>query len=290
MRPLEFAGVDISYVQKTVDLTGYSAQHELIILKASEGWGIKDAMFDANEAATRDVKYRGFYHFLTFAPAAEQINRFSTAIAGKYRGAGSPDFLIIDWESVKGTGQVPRDTAYAVLEGVQRLFPEKPVWLYAYRSILFREQSFTGQYPKWVASFDVLEDAYELDAIIDQYGVADSLPPFYAGQVDVNRVLDPDALHRLVYGVPATDPEPDDMNPVQYHEGGDGPAKTDSAENALGWTTDNAALAVRYAQSAAATSAQVLAAVKAIPTQAGVSLHDVSSAALLAELASRVTS
>lgn len=290
MKPLAFAGVDISYVQKYIDLSGYADQHELIILKASEGWGIKDAMFDANEAATRTVKYRGFYHFLTFAPAAEQLSRFASVIDPVYRGAGSPDFLIVDWESVKGLGQVPQDIAYEMLDLVQERYPDKPIWLYGYRSILFREQNTPrlARFPRWVASYDVLEDAQALNAVIDQYGTADSLPPYYGGTIDVNRVLSPDLLHSLVYGTQPTQEQ--DVNPVQYHEGGDGPAKTDSAENALGWTTDNAALAVRYSQSAAALAAQTLAAVKAIPAQAGVSLHDVSSAALLAELASRVTS
>jgi GH25 family lysozyme M1 (1,4-beta-N-acetylmuramidase) len=291
VRALAFAGVDISFYQRAIDLTGYADAYELIVIKASEGATITDPSFYRFEAETRNVKYRGFYHFLTHADPVLQIARFVQTIRSVYRPDG-PDFLVIDWES-SGGSQVPREIAYAVLEGVQRLFPEKPVWVYSYRSILFREAAYLHPYPMWVASYDVLEDAQRLGAVIDQYGIADSLHPFYGGDIDVNRVLDPDRLHELIYGsTPApTEPE-DDMGPVKYHDDGNraNPEQETTPEAALGWAADSATAARIYAQSAAATSAQILAAVQALPAPSTPDVRSISTQALLAELARRVTS
>lgn len=295
MRALDFAGVDISFYQAAISLDGYADAHELIILKASEGATITDPCLAQFAQATQTVKYRGFYHFLTHADPAAQIERFAQSVQNRY-WPNSGDFIVIDWEKSKVNGvnvEVPREIAYAVIEGVQRLFPQKPVWVYSYRSLLFREAAYLHPYPLWVASYDVLEDAISLGAVIDQYGVATDFFPFYGGQIDVNRVLDPARLHELTYGsTPASNPEDDTLNPISYHDNGDRTqdAKETSAEAALGWAVDSAAQAEMYARSAATTAAQVLAAINNLPAQPSLRLSEVSTQALLAELARRVTS
>jgi GH25 family lysozyme M1 (1,4-beta-N-acetylmuramidase) len=197
--PLQYAGSDISEHQRAIDIAGYAAEYPLVIIKVSEGSTYEDPEYAHFAGETGETPYRGFYHFSTHSDAQAQATNFVSLLRREgYLPLKPGDFLIIDSEKSDGT-EVPDAITDAIQADVQIASPEKPVWRYGYRSMChrWRDNGYAG--PLWVASFDVLEDAQALGAVLDQYGIADSLMPFYNGDIDVNRVLDLDAFHALTY-------------------------------------------------------------------------------------------
>lgn len=280
--PYSFAGVDISEHQSGLDIRGYIGEFPLVVIKVTEGGSFVDSEFRHFAEETTLTPYRGFYHYSTHANPALQAENFLTNLRRASLLPLRPgNFLVIDSE--KSAGVEVLDEVTAEIQRIVDAATDRPTWRYGYRSMArrWRNNGYAG--PLWLASFDVISDSFALNAVLDQYGVAEALPPFYGGQIDVNRVIDLDLLHSLTH----PQPEEADMGPISYHPDGDTslPAAVDSPENALGWTVDNAAQAKRFASAASSKADAILAALAAAAP--AVDLQTVSDELLLAEVARR---
>lgn len=109
-------GPDVSHWQGDVDMAAVKLQHDVVILKATEGVNFVDSTFVRNRANALNVGLRlGAYHFLRSMSGVDQARHFLNIV-----GINDYTVYVVDCESEGITYQVIRDFCNEIIRQTGR--------------------------------------------------------------------------------------------------------------------------------------------------------------------------
>lgn len=159
----ELYGVDLSSHNGDVDFKRLKeADIDFVILKASEGSGFRDTLFETNYGKARtDSFYIGAYHFFRFdVDGVSQANNFMSAVAGKELDLP----LAIDVEENGNPYVFVKSKVVRQLQDMvdELIANEYDVMFYTNKAGYdkFIKGNF-DDYPLWICSFTLPEDGLE---------------------------------------------------------------------------------------------------------------------------------
>ena len=159
----ELQGVDLSAHNGKVDFGKIKeAGIDFVILKASEGSGFRDSLFEANyEAAAANGLYVGAYHFFRFdVDGLQQARNFLDATAGKHFDMP----MAIDVEEHGNPYVFVKSKVVRQLQDMidELSANERRVMIYTNKGGYdkFIKENF-DDYPLWICSFTLPEDTME---------------------------------------------------------------------------------------------------------------------------------
>ena len=217
----DYDGPDISHWNPVADWDAIP-DYDLFSAKATEGKSFRSPTFDVNWAAMRDqdFKYRGAYHWVrSDSTMAAQVKNLKRAI-DDHGGLRLGEFIQIDWETTPGIKNVSLKQIEDFQHRVEKEWPGRSI-MYASdwvpHFIEWRKRNPT--YPLWYANYNTGDKRTGGPAENDLYGTdvwqwtsSADVPGFHDDTIDMNDVLDWDAIHSIAgYKVdtkPAPKPKP----------------------------------------------------------------------------------
>lgn len=155
--PTQYKGIDVSEYQGNINFTNVKkAGIEVVYIRAGEGSGYKDRMFETNYANAKQAGLKiGFYHFVTATTTEEAVQQ-ATFFADLVKGTSPDCMLAMDFE-VFGSLNNQQINAIALIF-MQTLENTSGLKALVYSDLYNVQSRFDASlavYPLWVADWNV---------------------------------------------------------------------------------------------------------------------------------------